>query len=105
MAPETHNLFTIGKASQTTEQFNILLQTPHLRLEQIVSYGTPSAEGFWYDQEETEWVLLTKGEAVLEFEESKLVTLQAGDYLEIPAHEKHRVAECSQDAIWLALHF
>lgn len=105
MPPEIHNLFATDNTSQTTEQFDILLQNPHLRLERIVSYGTPSTADFWYDQDETEWVLLAKGEAVLEFEEGKLITLQAGDYLEIPAHQKHRVASCSQDAIWLALHF
>ncbi|MEO6908199.1 MAG: cupin domain-containing protein [Abditibacteriaceae bacterium] len=105
MPPEMHNLFALDPSSQTTERFNILLQTPYLRLEQIVSCGMASAEGFWYDQDKTEWVLLAKGEAVLEFEKEKLITLQAGDYLEIPAHQKHRVASCSQDAIWLTLHF
>jgi cupin 2 domain-containing protein len=105
MPSDIHNLFATDNTSHATEQFNIILQNLHLRLEQIVSYGTASAENFWYDQEETEWVLLAKGEAVLEFEEGKLVTLKAGDYLEIPAHEKHRVESCSQDAVWLALHF
>ncbi len=105
MPPEIHNLFATDITPQTSEQFNILLQTPHLRMEQIVSQGTPSAEGFWYNQDETEWVLLAKGEAVLEFEQGKLVVLKAGDYLEIPAHQKHRVVSCSQDAVWLALHF
>ena len=105
MPPKIHNLFPTNNTPQTTEQFNILLQTPHLRLEQIISYGTPSAEGFWYDQDETEWVLLAKGEAVLEFERDKKVLLKAGDYLLIAAHEKHRVESCSPDAVWLALHF
>jgi len=105
MPPEIHNLFTKNKTSHNTEQFNILLQTPHLRLEQIVSYGTISDEDFWYDQDKTEWVLLAKGEAMLEFCEGKVVSLHAGDHLEISAHQKHRVASCSQDAIWLALHF
>jgi len=40
---------------------------------------------------------------VLNFEDESL-NLKAGDYLLIPAHEKHRVASCSQDARWLALH-
>jgi len=105
MPPEIHNLFATDRTPQTSEQFNLLLQTPHLRLEQIVSHGTPSAEDFWYDQDKTEWVLLAKGAAVLEFREGKLVPLKAGDFLKIPAHQKHRVASCSQDAVWLALHF
>ena len=105
MSQETHNLFATEKTPQTTEQFNSLLQTAHLRLEQIISYGTSSPEDFWYDQEETEWVLLAKGEAVLEFEEDRKVRLHAGDYLLIPAHQKHRVESCSLDAVWLALFF
>lgn len=105
MLPEIHNLFATDKKLQNVEHFNILLQTPHLRLEQIVSYGMVSSQESWYDQKETEWVLLAKGEAMLEFEGEKFATLQAGDYLEIPAHQKHRVASCSQDAIWLALFF
>jgi len=105
MPPKIHNLFATDNAPQTTEQFTNLLQTPHLRLEQIVSYGTPSAEDFWYDQDETEWVLLVKGEAVLEFERDRKVLLKSGDYLLIPAHQKHRVKSCSQDSVWLALHF
>ena len=105
MQPKIRHLYALNKSRENSEQINILLQTPHLRLEQIASYGTPSAAGFWYDQEETEWVLLAKGQAVLEFEGKKLVKLSAGDYLEIPAHERHRVESCSQDAVWLALHY
>lgn len=105
MLPEIRNIFAVTGVAQNAEQVNLLLRTPHLRLEQIVSYGTPSAENFWYDQDDTEWVLLAKGEAVLEFEGKKLVKLNAGDYLEIPAHEKHRVESCSDDAVWLALFF
>jgi cupin 2 domain-containing protein len=105
MSPEIRNLFATDNTQRCTEQFNLLLQTPHLRLEQIVSHGTPSADNYWYDQEETEWVLLAKGEAVLEFEDGKFVSLQTGDYLQIAAHQKHRVASCSQNAVWLALHF
>lgn len=105
MLPEIRNIFAITGVAQNIEQVNLLLQTPHLRLEQIVSYGMPSAENFWYDQDDTEWVLLAKGEAVLEFEEGKSMTLQAGDSLEIPAHQKHRVKSCSDDAVWLALFF
>jgi cupin 2 domain-containing protein len=105
MSQETGNLFSPAAKPQDSEQFHLLLQTPHLRLEQIVSYGMPSAGDFWYDQDETEWVLLAKGEAVLAFQDGNFVSLQAGDYLQIAAHQKHRVESCSQDAIWLALDF
>jgi len=105
MLPEIHHLFPSADTAQNAEQINPLFQTPHLRLEQIISYGTSSAENFWYDQDENEWVLLAKGEAVLEFEQDRKVLLKAGDYLLIPAHERHRVESCSKDAVWLALFF
>jgi len=85
------------------EIFIPLLERDGFRLEQIVSYGQASEPGFWYDQAGDEWVLLARGEAVLEFEQER-VELKAGDYLLIPAHAKHRVASCSQDAVWLALY-
>jgi cupin 2 domain-containing protein len=103
MLPEIRNLFAAPDTA-TTEQFETLLQTQAFRLEQIVSHGQHSAPDFWYDQPQAEWVLLLQGTAVLEFEERSL-PLQAGDTLLIPPHQKHRVAACSGDAIWLALHF
>ncbi len=74
------------------------------RLEQIVSRGEASAEGFWYDQREDEWVVLLRGTSTLEFEDGWL-DLVAGDALCIPARCRHRVAATSPDAVWVALHF
>ena len=74
------------------------------RLEHIASHGRCSAEGFWYDQDRPEWVLLMQGQSVLEFEEGSL-ELKAGDSLLIPARMRHRVASASADATWVALHF
>ena len=47
---------------------------------------------------------LLGGNATLEFDDGSLA-LAAGDALLIPAHCRHRVAACSLDAVWLALHF
>ncbi|MCP5543991.1 MAG: cupin domain-containing protein [Akkermansiaceae bacterium] len=80
-----------------------LLKTRGLRLECLVSYGTPSQPGFWYDQAAAEWVLLFRGNAILRFEEGD-VELSAGDSLNIPAGTRHRVESVSADAVWLALH-
>ena len=74
------------------------------RLEHIVSRGAASPDGFWYDQENPEWVALVRGAAVLEFPSGRLA-LRAGDCLLIPAHREHRVAETSADAVWIAAHF
>jgi cupin 2 domain-containing protein len=102
------NLFAAIPSTLPEELVQVLLERPGLRLERIVSRGHGSAPGFWYDQAEDEWVLLTQGEAELRFEAGdRLVTLRAGDYLHIPASRRHRVERTSRDpeAVWLALFF
>ncbi len=105
MLPPVTNLFQAPAADSGAEQFITLVQTPHLRLEQIVSHGQPTAVGCWYNQAAPEWVLLARGTATLQFEAGASLALKAGDCLLIPAHVQHRVECCSEDALWLALHF
>ncbi|MEI8312582.1 MAG: cupin domain-containing protein [Verrucomicrobiota bacterium] len=88
-----------------TETYLTLLDLPGIQLEQIVSNGRASAEGFWYDQKNPEWVMLVRGEAVLRFDPGGEVTLKTGDFLLIPANIRHRVESVSADVVWLALHF
>lgn len=97
------NIFDQVENSGPDELIIPLLERAGFKLEQIVSNGRGSTPDFWYDQEGDEWVLLVRGEAVLEFEHESL-SLKAGDYYLIPAKMRHRVASCSQDALWLALH-
>ncbi len=73
------------------EQIETLVEYPALRIERIVSTGQSSPDGFWYDQNEHEWVTLLSGAATLEFED-RSVGLRPGDQWLIPAHCKHRVA-------------
>lgn len=82
-----------------------LLVNRQLRIERIVSTGQSSAEGFWYDQAEDEWVLVLTGRGVVEFEDGRIVELNAGDYLLIPARCRHRVRETSsgEPTVWLAV--
>jgi cupin 2 domain-containing protein len=90
------------------ELFNTLHQAKNLRIERIVSQGHCSSPGFWYDQEESEWVIVLQGSAVIEFEgEPKPVKLQPGTYLNIPAHTRHRVVSTclTKKTIWLAIHY
>lgn len=103
MPPETINLLQAMPDAAAAEQFVPLLQRDGLLLEQIVSHGKASPDGFWYDQPQPEWVALLRGSARLAFDDGER-QLGAGDALLIPAHCRHRVAECSPDAIWLALH-
>jgi cupin 2 domain-containing protein len=97
------NIFDAIADKGQEESIIPLLERSGIKLEQIISRGKGSDPGFWYDQEGDEWVLLVRGQAELEFEQERL-SLKAGDYLLIPAHARHRVASCSQDALWLALH-
>lgn len=83
---------------------DILWQAEGLRVERIVSRGDVSPAGFWYDQEEDEWVAVLEGEAELEFPSGK-VRLRRGDTLLIPAHRRHRVSRTSIEppCIWLCV--
>lgn len=86
------------------EEINTLFAADGVRIEQIVSHGEPSPEGFWYDQPDAEWVALIKGTATLSIEGEADLELGAGDHVLIPAHVRHRVKRVSGDALWLAVH-
>ena len=87
------------------ELTDIVFQRRGLRVERILSTGQTSPSGFWYDQEEDEWVAVLQGEGVLQWEDGSLTELRAGDWLLIPAHKKHRVERTSVNppCIWLAI--
>jgi cupin 2 domain-containing protein len=102
------NLFAGIHESINDEFFEDLLQTSTCRVERIVSRGHRSPEGVWYDQNQSEWVLLLQGKAVLALENvEEPITLNPGDYLNIPNHIRHRVlsTDPDQDTIWLAVHY
>jgi cupin 2 domain-containing protein len=103
LKPES--LFAEAAPEAAEEVFTTLFEKPGLKIERIASHGHASPAGFWYDQEQEEWVLLVRGEAVLQFEGRPDLHLKAGDHLRIPAHLRHRVASVSADALWLAVHF
>ena len=74
------------------EIFETLASSGRVRIERIISDSHASPEGFWYDQDENEWVLLLKGSAALRFEgEERSCVLKPGDWVDIPAHVRHRV--------------
>jgi len=78
---------------------------PGVRVERIVSRGHSSPEGSWYEQAEDEWVLLVAGAAELELEDGRRLELSPGDWVDIPAGLRHRVARTApdRDTIWLAV--
>ncbi|HVV93242.1 MAG TPA: cupin domain-containing protein [Hyphomicrobiales bacterium] len=80
---------------------------PGARVERIVSFGHASPPGFWYDQDETEWVMVLAGRAELAFADgAEPCRLGPGDYMLIPAHRRHRVAmtDPAVPTVWLAVH-
>ena len=99
------NLLRLPPEPPTAEVSELLLQRPGIRLERILSTGQTSPPGFWYDQAEDEWVAVLQGEGVLQWEDGQLTELRAGDWLFIPAHQKHRVERTSitPPCIWLAI--
>jgi cupin 2 domain-containing protein len=105
---EIFNLFSNVPASIPDELFEEMVSTGLVRIERIVSDGHASPPGFWYDQEQNEWVMVLKGSAGLNFEGAEdILVLRTGDSINIPAHRKHRVewTDPQEKTIWLAVHY
>lgn len=105
-APPTLNLLDALPAAAADEIVGLLAQADGVRLERIVSHGQASPEGFWYDQDEAEWVLVLAGRARLAIEgESDERVLGPGDSLFLPPHCRHRLTwtDPSRPTVWLAL--
>jgi len=100
------NLFDQIPASAPQEILTGLVLSKNVRVERIVSFGQGSPDGFWYEQTESEWVLLLEGSAQLRFDD-KLVDFAPGDYLNIPAGMRHRVEKTAENAktVWLAVFY
>ena len=106
--PGLGNLYADIPGELPAAVFETLQATEVLRIERIVSLGHASPDGFWYDQEAHEWVLLLQGAARLRFEgDASPVELSPGDYVHIPAHRRHRVewTDPTTPTIWLAIHY
>lgn len=102
------NIFGDIPAEFPDELFKEILAGNTFKMERIVSRGHASPEGFWYDQEENEWVILLRGSAGLSFEgREESVVLHSGDYVRIPRHLRHRVewTDPDQETVWLAVHY
>lgn len=86
------------------EVFQSLAGNGIVKIERILSDEQSSPEGFYYDQEWHEWVLILRGGAVLEIGDAQH-TLEVGDYLMIPARARHRVVSTRPQTLWLAVHY
>ena len=100
------NIFTDLPAAALQEELTDLLARPGLRIERIVSTGQASPPGFWYDQAHDEWVILLSGGAGLAIDGEAEMRLAPGDYVFLPAHQRHRVTwtDAERPTVWLAVH-
>ncbi len=104
---EIKNIFESIPDNLDEEFFELLVQNENVKIERIVSKGHTSPESGWYDQEQNEWVILLKGAAILVFDDGKEVILKEGSFVNIPAHQKHKVqwTDPETETIWLAVHY
>jgi cupin 2 domain-containing protein len=103
----TINIFDALPADISKEVFEDIVRTPHVRIERILSKGHASPEVGWYDQDENEWVIVLEGAGSILFEDGRQVVLHKGDYLNIPAHARHKVLWTDPEGvtIWLAVFY
>lgn len=101
------NIFADIPKQLHEELFKNIISKDSLKIERIISKGHISPNSGWYDQENDEWVIVLQGEAVLSFENKEEVRLKAGDYINIPAHTKHKVSWTlpEKETIWLVIHY
>ena len=101
-----NNIFELPAKLPNEEIFDLLVSADNILIERIISSGQTTPEGEWLEQERDEWVILLQGEAELAYSDYSQIRLKKGDYLLIPAHQKHRVSYTSNEppCIWLAIH-
>ena len=93
---EKYNIFEKIEVDKKDEQFFEIFKNNKIKIEKIVSNGQKSQKDFWYIQEQSEYILLLSGYAILEFEDFE-IELKKGDCLNIAALQKHRVKFTSLD--------
>lgn len=100
------NLLSSLPAALPNELTETLVQARSVRIERIVSHGHASPPDSWYDLDESEFVLLVQGAARLRFE-NEVIKMKTGDFIDIPAHRKHRVDWTTSEeiTIWLAVFY
>jgi cupin 2 domain-containing protein len=102
-----NNLFADIPQDLPEELFESLAQGNGVHIERIVSRGHSSPLEGWHEQAQAEWVMVVRGRASIAYTDKPSITLEAGDYVNIAAGEKHKVEWTSpdEDTIWLAVHY
>ena len=101
------NIFRLSNSDASAELIDSLLKKDGISIERIISTGQVTPKGEWYDQDRHEWLIVLQGEGELSYEDNSRIKLTTGDYLLIPAHQKHRVEYTSTEppCIWLTVFF
>lgn len=101
------NIFNNIPLPKQDEYFENIIKNDTLKIQRIVSHGHASPKSGWYEAATDEWVILLEGAAKLSFKNGKEISLSIGDYINIPAHSKHKVSwtkpECN--TVWLVVHY
>jgi len=97
----TGNLFADTSPPIDGERFETLLERKGLVIERIVSSSRIASKE--YIQEQDEWVVLLRGESVLDVD-GEIVSLESGDYVFLPSMTPHKVLSVSDGSLWLAVH-
>ena len=98
------NIFDLPALPLPEELTTKLAQKGSVRIERIVSTGQVSD---WYDQRETEFVVLLQGHATIDYENGERIAMAKGDTLLIEPHQRHRVSFTSKEppCIWLCVFY
>ncbi len=108
MTLDIKNIFPGIKNQSPEEIFEPIIKTNQFKIERIISSGQSTDKGNWYDQDVDEWVILLKGSVGLLFESNnEKIIMKPGDYINIPAHQKHRVewTVADEETIWLSVRY
>ena len=98
------NIYDLPGLPLSEELITVLTENKNVRIERIVSTGQTSQ---WYDQTETEFVVLIDGNAVIDFENGGSIAMSKGDTLLLKPHERHRVSFTSSEppCVWLCVFY
>ena len=94
-------LLDVTDAPASGERFVTVAAMGSTTIEQILSSDTPDPRV--YEQDHDEWVVVLSGSAVLDVD-GRHHTVEAGDWVLLPAGVPHRVMRTTAGTNWLAVH-
>jgi cupin 2 domain-containing protein len=95
------SFYDVEDAPPGAERFEELFRRDTVVIERITSSGTQPHKQ--YRQSQDEWVMLLRGTVTL-LVDTETISLEAGDYVLLPANVTHDVLHTSKNALWLAVH-